>query len=85
MLFSALWVYRTSVKSATGFTTFQLVYGIKVVLLIECEIPSLKLAIELLPNTYAKDEFLLYLIQLDETHLDATLVIEAQKICVKSQ
>jgi hypothetical protein len=26
MLFSALWVYRTSVKSSTRFTPFQLVY-----------------------------------------------------------
>jgi hypothetical protein len=56
MLFSALWAYRTSVKSATGFTPFQLVYGIEVVLSIECEIPSLKLAIELLPNTSTEEE-----------------------------
>jgi hypothetical protein len=82
MLFSALWAYRTSVKSATGFTPFQLVYGIEVVLSIECEIPSLKLAIELLPNTSAEEERLLYLMQLDETRRDATLVIEAQKKCM---
>ena len=35
MLFSTLWAYRTSVKSAIGFTHFQLVYGIEVVLPIE--------------------------------------------------
>jgi hypothetical protein len=52
---------------------------------IECEIPSLKLAIELLPNTYAKEERLLYLMRLDETHHDATLFIEAQKKCIKAQ
>jgi hypothetical protein len=85
MLFSALWAYRTSVKSAMGFTPFQLVYGIEVVLPIECEIPSLKLAIELLPNTSTEEERLLYLMQLDETRRDATLVIETQKKCVKSQ
>jgi hypothetical protein len=85
MLFSALWAYQTSVKSATGFTPFQLVYGIEVVLPIECEIPSLKLAVELLPNTSAEEERLLYLMQLDETRRDATLVIEAQKKCVKAQ
>jgi hypothetical protein len=85
MLFSALWAYQTSVKSAMGFTPFQLVYDIEVVLPIECEIPSLKLAVELLPNTSAEEERLLYLMQLDETHRDATLVIETQKKCVKSQ
>jgi transposase InsO family protein len=50
-IFSALWAYRTSIKTTTGFTPFQLVYGLEVVLPIECEIPSLKLVIELLPNT----------------------------------
>jgi hypothetical protein len=85
MSFSALWAYRTFVKSATGFTLFQLVYGIEAILLIECEIPSLKLAGKLLPNTSAKEEHLLYLMQLDETFHDATLVIEAPKRRVKSQ
>jgi hypothetical protein len=85
MLFSALWAYWTSVKSATMFTPFQLVYGLEAILLIECEIPSLKLAIELLPNTFAKEERLLYLMQLEKIHRDATLVIETQKKCVKAQ
>ena len=40
MLFSALWAYRTSAKTSTGFTPFQLVYGLEAVLPIECEIPS---------------------------------------------
>jgi hypothetical protein len=75
MLFSALWAYRTSVKSITGFTPFRLVYGLEAILLIECEIPSLKLDVELLPNTSAEEECLLYLMQLDETQRDATLVI----------
>jgi hypothetical protein len=85
MLFSALWAYRTSVKSATGFTPFRLVYGLEAILPIECEIPSLKLVVELLPNTSAEEERLLYLMRLDETRRDATLVIEAQKKCVKAQ
>jgi predicted RNA polymerase sigma factor len=55
------------------------------ILPIECEIPSLKLVVELLPNTSAEEERLLYLIRLDETRRDATLVIEAQKKCVKAQ
>ena len=36
VLFSALWDYRTSVKTNTGFMPFHLIYGIKVVLLIQC-------------------------------------------------
>ena len=85
MLFSSLWAYRTSVNSTTVFTPFQLVYGLEAILPIECKIPSLKLAVELLPNTYAEKERLLYLIRLDETWRDATLVIEAQKKRVKAQ
>jgi hypothetical protein len=67
MLFSALWAYRKSVKSATGFTPFQLVYGLEAILTIECEIPSLKLVVELLPKTSTEEECLLYLMRLDET------------------
>jgi hypothetical protein len=85
MLLSTLSAYSTSIKSVKGFTPFQLVYGIEAILSIECEIPSLTLAIELLPNTYAEEERLLYLMQLDETCRDAFLVIENQKKCVKSQ
>ena len=72
-------------KSAMGFTPFKLVYGLEVVLPIECEIPSLKLAVQLLPNTSVEEEHLLYLTRLDETCRDVTLVIETQKKCVKSQ
>jgi transposase InsO family protein len=67
MLFLALWAYWTSVKSATGFTPFWLVYGVEAIIPIECEIPSLKLAVELLPNTSTEEEHLLYLMRLDET------------------
>ena len=77
MLFLALWAYRTSVKSTTEFTPFQLVYSLEATLPIKCEIPSLKLAVELLPNTSSEEECLLYLERLDETRRLATLVIEA--------
>jgi len=70
---STLWAYRTSVKTSTDFTPFQLVYGLEAVLLIECEIPSLKLVVELLPITSPKEEHLLYLTRLDETHRNVTL------------
>ena len=51
MLFPDLWAYRTSVKTATRFTPFHLVFGEEAALMIECEIPSLHLAVELLPDT----------------------------------
>jgi hypothetical protein len=85
MLFSALWAYQTYVKSAMGFTPFHLVYGIESIFPIECEIPSLKLVVEILPNTSIKEECLLYLMQLDETRHDVALVIEIQKKHVKAQ
>lgn len=56
MLFSALWAYRTIAKTSTGFTPFQLVYVLEVVLAIESEIPSLKLDIKLLPAISTNEE-----------------------------
>jgi predicted RNA polymerase sigma factor len=58
---------------------------LEAILPIECEIPSLKLVVELLPNTSVEEECLLYLMRLDETRRNATLVIEAQKRRVKAQ
>lgn len=51
MLFSTLQAYISSFNTTTRFTPFELVYGIEFILPIECEIPSLKLVIELLPDT----------------------------------
>ena len=66
-------------KTTTGFTPFQLFYGLEVVLPIQCQIPSLQLAIEFLPDTSVEEEIFLYLNNLDETRRDATLVNEAHK------
>ena len=85
MLFPTLWAYRTSVKTATGFTPFQLVYGVEVIFPIECEIPSLKLAVQLLPETSALEVRLVELEQLDETCRDAAIANEAHKRRVKLQ
>ena len=51
---------------------------------IECEIPSLKLVVELLLNTSPKEKHLLYFERLDETRSFAALVIEAHKKQVKA-
>ena len=68
MLYHALWEYRTSVNTSTSFCPFQLAHGMDSILLIECEIPSLKLEIELLPNTSNPKECLIHLDHLNEHH-----------------
>eukprot|EP00253_Pinus_taeda_P025488 PITA_25488 len=70
---------------ANGFTPFQLVYGLEAMLPIECEIPSLRMAIELLPATSEEERRLLYLAQLDENHHDAALAIESHAKRIKAQ
>eukprot|EP00253_Pinus_taeda_P003833 PITA_03833 len=74
-----------TVKTSTGFTPFQLVNGLEVVLPIECEISSLQMAIELLPANSEEERCLLYLAQLDENRRDATLAIESHEKCIKAQ
>ena len=85
IIFSALWAYKTLVKTTTGFTPFQLVYGLEAVLPIQCQIPSVKLVIELLPDTSKEEERFLYLNNLDKTRRDVALANEAHKKCVKAQ
>ena len=79
MLFSALWAYRTSTKTATGFTPFCLVHGVESVLAIECQIPSLRLVVELLPDTSTWEERLLQLEQTIEYHRASLQAIKAAK------
>ena len=62
-----------------------MVHGVQSVLPIECEIPSLKIAIELLPDTSTVEEHLLYLEQLDEHRRYASMANEAHKKWVKAR
>ena len=83
MLYPALWAYRTSVKIATSFSNFQLVHGVESILPVECKIPSLKLVVELLPDTSDLERCLVHLESLDEQRRDAFTTIEANKKRVK--
>eukprot|EP00253_Pinus_taeda_P021752 PITA_21752 len=85
MLFSALWAYQTSVKTSTGFTRFQLVYGLEAVSPIECEIPSLQTVMQLFPATSEEEKCLLYLAQLDENRCNAALAVETHAKRIKAQ
>ena len=82
-LFSVFWAYRTSAKTASGFTPFQLVYGLEAVLPIECEITSLRLTVELLPHTTKEEQCLLCLSHLNEIRQDAVLANESHKKHIK--
>eukprot|EP00253_Pinus_taeda_P027335 PITA_27335 len=80
-----LWAYRTSIKTSTSFTPFQLVYGLEAVLPIECEISSLQIVVQLLPATFEEEKRLLYLAQLDENRCNAALVVKTHAKRIKAQ
>ena len=61
VLYSALWSYQTNVKTAIGFSPFQLVHKVEAVTPVKCEIPSLNIAIHVLPDTTELEERLLQL------------------------
>eukprot|EP00253_Pinus_taeda_P002159 PITA_02159 len=52
---------------------------------IECEIPSLHIAVQLLPATSEEEKHLLYLAQLDENRRNAALVVETHAKRIKAQ
>ena len=85
MLYPALWAYRTVVNTAIDFSPYQLVHGMESVLPVKCEIPSLNLAVELLPNTSTLEDHLVHLEQLNEQRRDALVAIEVNKHRIKVQ
>jgi len=64
-------------KNIDSFTPFQLVYGLEAVLPIECKIPYLKLAIELLPNTFIDEERFVHLAHLEKNRHNVISASEA--------
>ena len=78
-----MWAYRTSVRNATRFIPFELVYFLEAILPIQCEISSF--TIDLLPDTSKEEVHLLNLIHIDEMRREAQLANEAHKRCIKVQ
>ena len=85
MLYLALWSYRTTVKTTTGFSPYHLIHGVDFVFPVECKIPSLKLAIKRLPDTSTLEERLVHLEKLDEQCQDALVALEVNKHHIKVQ
>ncbi|MCO5549036.1 hypothetical protein L7F22_002502 [Adiantum nelumboides] len=65
---SALWAYRTAVKTGTRFTPFHLVYGKEALLLVEVEIRAIKMLEKVLGQS--GDAFKQRLLHLQEVQLD---------------
>jgi hypothetical protein len=65
--------------NVSSFSSFQLIHGLEAVLPIECEIPSLNIIIEILPDSSELEAHLVHLEHLDEKHRDATTANEAHK------
>ena len=85
MIYPSLWAYRTNVKTATGFSPFQLIHGVEAVTPIECEILSLKINIHVLPNMTELEERLVHSEHLGEQRRDALTTNQAHKNRVKTQ
>ena len=85
MLYPILWSYQIVVKDATRFYPYQLVHVVESVLSVECEIPSLKLAIAILLDTSQLEERLVHLEHLDKKRRDAVVDLEINKHHVKAQ
>ena len=83
MLYPTLLSYRTNVKTATGFSPFQLIHGVEAVTPIECEISSLNIAIHVLPDMTELEERLVHLEHLDEQCRDVLTTNQAHKNMVK--
>ena len=61
MLCPSSWAYRTVVNTAISFSPYEFVHGVESMLLVECEIPLLKLVVEILPDTSTLEERLVHL------------------------
>jgi len=72
----ALWAYRTTVRTATGCTPYSLVFGSEAVLPLEVQLPSLRIATQLMAPEENVQVRLAELEALDEKRLAAQQRLE---------
>ena len=73
----ALWAYRTTYRTPTQATRYSLSFGVEVVLPLECQIPSLRLAIQDGLTEEENDRLCLVELEaLDEKRLEAQQNLE---------
>ena len=71
-LLEAMWAYRITWRSTTGFSPYEMVYGKKVLLLIEFQINTFRTAVDLnLELTEAQKQRVAQLNELDEIRQEA--------------
>ena len=71
-LLEALWAYRTTWKNTTGYSPYEMVYGKKVLLPIEFQISTYRLAAKLGMDLYeSQQQSMMQLNELDEVIQDA--------------
>ena len=79
----ALWAYRTTWRNTTGHTPYELVYGKQVLLPIEFQVKSFRMAIQLGLNLdEVQKQRLMQLNELDEIRQDAfqhTILVQNQR------
>ena len=72
-------------KNTTGFSPLQLVHGVEAITTVECEIPSLRISIHVLPDTTKLEECISHLEHLDEQRRNVLTTNEAHKNRIKIQ
>eukprot|EP00253_Pinus_taeda_P020286 PITA_20286 len=72
-------------KTTAIFVFNHIIASLEAVFPIECEIPSLQIAVQLLPATSEEEKHLLYLAQLNENQHNAGLVVETHAKRIKDQ
>ncbi|CAI9771431.1 unnamed protein product [Fraxinus pennsylvanica] len=79
-LYKALWAYRTSPRSSTKVTPFQLTYGLEAVLPIEINVQSIRVCLQhKLSDGEYTESLVQNLLELDELKLDVLDRLQVQK------
>ena len=79
-LYSALWAYHTSYKTSLQSTPFRLGYGLEAVMLIEFQVPSLRIQIRERVNKSQSEQIRMQrLLELGEARVRSMAVLEQEQ------